>query len=75
MVSLIHVRILFRTHAANCHEAMRIKRMPCRVGKHTIRNLCHFLSLTKTGACAAMSHWWFKNEPPNAPWKKSSAIA
>ena len=27
------------------------------------------------GVAAAISHWWFRNEPPNAAWKKSSAIA
>jgi hypothetical protein len=27
------------------------------------------------GVCAAISHWWFRNEPPKAPWKKLSAIA
>jgi hypothetical protein len=26
------------------------------------------------GVRAAISHWWFRNEPPNAPWKKWSAI-
>ena len=29
----------------------------------------------KVGVAAAMSHWWFRNEPPKAAWKKSSAIA
>ena len=28
-----------------------------------------------TGEAAAISHWWFRNEPPNAAWKKLSAIA
>ena len=27
------------------------------------------------GVAAAISHWWLRNDPPNAPWKKSSAIA
>ena len=27
------------------------------------------------GVAAATSHWWLRNEPPNAAWKKSSAIA
>jgi hypothetical protein len=27
------------------------------------------------GLAAAISHWWFRNEPPNAAWKKRSAIA
>jgi hypothetical protein len=27
------------------------------------------------GVAAAISHWWLRNEPPNAPWKKSSATA
>src|SRR5919109_2337884 len=27
------------------------------------------------GAAAAMRYWWFRNEPPNEPWKKSSAMA
>jgi hypothetical protein len=27
------------------------------------------------GVAAAISHWWFRNEPPKADWKKSSAIA
>ena len=26
-----------------------------------------------TGVRAAMSHWWFRNDPPNAAWKKLSA--
>ena len=29
----------------------------------------------QTGDAAAISHWWFRNEPPNAAWKKSSRIA
>ena len=29
----------------------------------------------QTGDAAAISHWWFRNEPPKADWKKSSAIA
>jgi hypothetical protein len=29
----------------------------------------------KVGVAAATSHWWLRNEPPNAAWKKSSAIA
>ncbi len=24
------------------------------------------------GEAAAISHWWLRNEPPNAPWKKSA---
>jgi hypothetical protein len=28
-----------------------------------------------TGDAAATSHWWLRNEPPNAAWKKRSAIA
>jgi len=27
-----------------------------------------------TGARAAISHWWLRNEPPNAPWKNLSAM-
>ena len=27
---------------------------------------------TKTGAAAAIKNWWFKKEPPKAPWKKLS---
>src|SRR5919201_6915832 len=27
------------------------------------------------GVAAAISHWWLRNDPPNADWKKSSAIA
>ena len=27
------------------------------------------------GVRAAISHWWFRNEPPNADWKNMSAIA
>src|SRR5207249_4272627 len=27
-------------------------------------------ALGNVGVAAAMSHWWFKNDPPNAPWKK-----
>jgi hypothetical protein len=27
------------------------------------------------GVAAAISHWWLRNDPPNAAWKKSSAIA
>ena len=29
----------------------------------------------KTGVAAAISHWWLRNDPPNAPWKKRSEIA
>jgi hypothetical protein len=29
----------------------------------------------KVGVAPATSHWWLRNEPPNAPWKKLSAIA
>ena len=28
-----------------------------------------------TGDAAAISHWWFRYEPPNAAWKKLSRIA
>jgi hypothetical protein len=28
-----------------------------------------------TGLRAAISHWWLRNEPPKAAWKKLSAIA
>ena len=28
-----------------------------------------------TGLAAAINHWWLRNDPPNAAWKKSSAIA
>jgi hypothetical protein len=27
------------------------------------------------GVAAATSHWWLRNEPPNAAWKKRSEIA
>ena len=26
------------------------------------------------GVAAAISHWWLRNEPPNAAWKKWSAM-
>ena len=26
------------------------------------------------GVRAAISHWWLRNEPPNAAWKKLSAM-
>jgi hypothetical protein len=26
------------------------------------------------GVAAAISHWWLRNEPPNADWKKLSAM-
>src|SRR3954451_8444746 len=29
----------------------------------------------QVGAAAAPSHWWLRKEPPNAAWKKLSAIA
>jgi hypothetical protein len=29
----------------------------------------------QTGVAAAISHWWLRNEPPNAAWKNASAIA
>ena len=32
-------------------------------------------ALGQVGVAAATSHWWLRNEPPKAPWKKSSAIA
>jgi hypothetical protein len=28
-----------------------------------------------TGVRAEISHWWLRNDPPNADWKKLSAIA
>jgi hypothetical protein len=27
------------------------------------------------GVAAATSHWWLRNDPPKAAWKKASAIA
>jgi len=29
----------------------------------------------QTGLLAAISHWWLRNKPPKAAWKKLSAIA
>jgi hypothetical protein len=26
------------------------------------------------GACAAIRYWWLRNDPPNAAWKKWSAM-
>ena len=33
------------------------------------------LAVLQTGEAAAISHWWFRNEPPKAAWKKLSRIA
>ena len=29
----------------------------------------------QNGVRAAISHWWFRNEPPKADWKNASEIA
>jgi hypothetical protein len=29
----------------------------------------------KVGVAAATSHWWLRNDPPKAAWKKASAMA
>ena len=38
---------------------------------------CSVLSAgtVKIGVRAAISHWWFRNEPPNAAWNMLSRIA
>ena len=30
--------------------------------------------LVSRGVLAAISHWWLRNDPPNAAWKKRSAM-
>ena len=30
--------------------------------------------VSHNGDAAAISHWWLRNEPPNAAWKKWSAM-
>ena len=42
----------------------------------SVRNKLAFAQSTgTTGVLAEISHWWFRNEPPKAAWKKLSAIA
>ena len=59
-----------RRRAGSC-SASRSRRAPS-AGR---RRAPSFSAPAHGGAAAAISHWWLRYEPPNAPWKKSSAIA
>ena len=39
----------------------------------TVILLAVTVAASTVGAQAQIRYWWFRNEPPNAPWKKLSA--
>ena len=49
--------------------------LPLRSSTECVAPAGQPLAALHVGVCAAISHWWFRYEPPNAAWKKLSRIA